>query len=67
MSFVEWRKMARMKRALEKIAEGWSVTDTSIAVGYDSVRSFIVQFRRTFGTTPAHYRRGAGRRTPSGH
>ena len=57
MSFVEWRTMARMKRALERIAEGWSVTDTSIAVGYDSVSSFIVQFRRTFGTTPAHYRR----------
>jgi AraC-like DNA-binding protein len=57
MSFVEWRTMARMKYALEKIADGWSVTDTSIAVGYDSVSSFIVQFRRTFGTTPAHYRR----------
>jgi transcriptional regulator GlxA family with amidase domain len=60
MSFVEWRTMARMKHALEKIADGWSVTDTSIAVGYDSVSSFIVQFRRTFGTTPAHYRRGTG-------
>ena len=58
MSFVEWRTMARMKRALERMAEGWSVTDTSIAVGYDSISSFIVQFRRTFGTTPAHYRRG---------
>ena len=67
MSFVEWRTMARMKRALEQMAEGWSVTDTSIAVGYDSVSSFIVQFRRTFGTTPAHYRRGAGHRTPTGH
>jgi AraC-like DNA-binding protein len=67
MSFVEWRTMARMKRAIEQMAEGWSVTDTSIAVGYDSVSSFIVQFRRTFGTTPAQYRRGTGHRTPIGH
>lgn len=58
MSFVEWRTMARMKCALEKIAQGSSVTDTSIAIGYDSVSSFIVQFRRIFGTTPANYRRG---------
>lgn len=58
MSFVEWRTMARMKCALEKIAKGSSVTDTSIAIGYDSVSSFIVQFRRIFGTTPANYRRG---------
>ncbi len=63
MSFVQWRTMARMKRALEKVAEGWCVTDTSIAVGYDSVSSFILQFRRTFGTTPAHYRRGASKST----
>ena len=61
MSFVEWRTMARMKRALERMAEGCSVTDTSIAVGYDSVSSFIAQFRRTFGTTPAHYRSGASK------
>ena len=61
MSFVEWRTMARMKRALEQMAEGFSVTDTAIAIGYDSVSSFIVQFRRTFGTTPALYRRAAGR------
>lgn len=59
MSFVEWRTMARMKKALEQMARGWSVTDTSVAVGYDSVSSFIVQFRRTFGTTPARYRRDA--------
>jgi AraC-like DNA-binding protein len=58
MSFVEWRTMARMKRAIERMTEGSSVTDTAIAVGYDSVSSFIVQFRRTFGSTPAHYRRG---------
>jgi AraC-like DNA-binding protein len=67
MSFVEWRTMARMKRALEQMAEGWSVTDTSIAVGYDSVSSFISQFRRTFGATPAHYRRGVERLSSMAH
>lgn len=63
MSFVEWRTMARMKRALEQMTEGFSVTETAISIGYDSVSSFIVQFRRTFGTTPALYRRGAGRQS----
>jgi AraC-like DNA-binding protein len=64
MSFVEWRTIARMKRALEQMAEGWLVTDTSIAVGYDSVSSFIAEFRRTFGATPAHYRRRSGHPMP---
>ncbi len=67
MSFVEWRTMARMKRALEHLAEGFSVTDTAIAIGYDSVSSFIVQFHRTFGTTPALYQRSAGRHSSIGY
>lgn len=66
MSFVEWRTMARMRRALEHMAEGFSVTDTALAIGYDSVSSFIVQFRQTFGTTPAAYRR-AGRHSSIGY
>jgi methylphosphotriester-DNA--protein-cysteine methyltransferase len=56
-----------MKRALEQMAEGFSVTETAIAIGYDSVSSFIAQFRRTFGTTPALYRRGADRTSSIGH
>lgn len=44
MSFVEWRTMARMKRALEQMAEGFSVTDTAIAVGYDSVSPLLSNF-----------------------
>jgi hypothetical protein len=38
------QSMARMKRAIEQMAESWSGTDTSIAVGYNNVSSFIVNF-----------------------
>jgi AraC-like DNA-binding protein len=53
MSFVQWRSMARMKRALEMLAGGATVTDTALDLGYDSASSFIALFRRTFGVTPA--------------
>jgi AraC-like DNA-binding protein len=55
ISFVQWRNLARLKRSLEMLAEGQSVTATAISLGYDNVSSFITLFRRTFGTTPSRY------------
>lgn len=64
MSLVKWRTMARMKQAIEMLAEGRAVSDAAIDLGYDSVSSFIAQFRRTFGTTPSrHGARGAASAT----
>jgi AraC-like DNA-binding protein len=57
MSVIEWRAMARMKSSIEQIAGGRSVTDTAMALGFDSVSSFTAQFRRTFAITPSQYRR----------
>jgi len=56
MSVIEWRAMARMKSSIEQMARGRSVTDTAIALGFDSVSSFTAQFRRTFAITPSRYR-----------
>lgn len=56
MSLVAWRTVARMKRAIEMLTDGVSVTTTSFALGYDSVSSFITAFRHRFGVTPARYR-----------
>ena len=39
------------------LAEGNSVTDTAIAVGYESVSAFIQMFRTMLGTTPQTYLR----------
>lgn len=55
MSFVQWRQLARLKRGLEMLADGESVTATALTLGYDSVSSFIALFRRTLGTTPARH------------
>ncbi len=55
MTFGEWRLRLRMIVALEYLARGESVSDTAMAVGYESPSSFIVAFRRYFDTTPARY------------
>jgi len=55
MSLVAWRTVARMKRALELLTDGGSVTATALELGYDSVSSFITAFRQNVGVTPARY------------
>ena len=59
MSFGRWRQQARLFSALEMLAQGKSVTEVAIAVGYDSVSAFIEMFRTMLGTTPQTYFRGS--------
>jgi len=40
MSFGRWRQQARLFAALEMLAQGESVTEAAVAVGYDSVSAF---------------------------
>ncbi|WP_052752536.1 helix-turn-helix domain-containing protein [Tatumella morbirosei] len=51
----QWRQQARMLHALELLFSGQSVTEVSLAVGYDSLSAFIHGFRKTFGITPSRY------------
>jgi len=55
MTFGRWRQQVRLFAALEMLAEGKSVTEAAIAVGYDSVSAFIDRFRATMGSTPQKY------------
>lgn len=55
MSLVQWRIVARMKRALELLAQGDSVNRVAQRLGYDSVSTFIGAFSAQFGTTPGAY------------
>jgi len=55
MTFGRWRQQVRLFRALERLAEGRSVTDVALDVGYDSTSAFIAMFRRALGTTPRQY------------
>lgn len=40
---------------MEQLAYGESVSNVALEVGYESASSFIVAFKRLFGTTPARY------------
>jgi AraC-like DNA-binding protein len=74
MPFGRWRQHARLFAALEMLAQGMSITDVAIAVGYSSVSAFNEIFRAALGTTPQAYfgrgkRRSPGQNdeTPKGH
>ncbi len=55
MSFGAWRQRYRLMIALERLAEGQSVSSVSYAVGYDSPSGFIAAFKAMFGKTPGTY------------
>jgi AraC-like DNA-binding protein len=55
LSFGAWRQRARLLRALQLLADDVTVTQTAIAVGYESTSAFVAAFRRTIGTTPGRY------------
>lgn len=63
MTFGRWRQQARLFAALELLAQGKSVTEAAVAVGYDSVSAFIEMFRNMLGSTPQAYFRS--RRGPA--
>jgi AraC-like DNA-binding protein len=54
----QWRRQMQVLRSLELLADGRSVTDTSLEVGYESVGAFIRAFRQIVGVTPACMRSG---------
>ena len=57
---VSWQKFlhtARMLRAMELLATPEAqVTETALAVGYNSLSAFIRAFTRFTNETPSHYR-----------
>jgi AraC-like DNA-binding protein len=60
LSFGLWRQKVRMLDSIRLLAEGKSVTETALDVGYASVSAFIAAFRQTFGYTPGRLGNGAG-------
>lgn len=50
-----WRRQMQVLRSLELLAEGRSVTETALEVGYESAGAFIRAFRQAVGVTPAVY------------
>lgn len=56
MSFAEWRRRARLLRALGWIAEGRSILSVALDLGYESPSAFSAMFRRELGQPPSHFR-----------
>ena len=56
MSFAEWRRRARLLRALGWIAEGRPMLEVAIELGYDSPSAFSAMFRRELGASPSSFR-----------
>lgn len=51
----QWRRHMQVLRSLELLAEGRSVMETSIAVGYESASAFARSFRQILGVMPTEY------------
>ena len=60
MSFAEWRRRARLLRALGWIAEGRPIIEVALELGYDSPSAFSAMFRRELGAPPSHFREAPG-------
>ena len=58
MSFAEWRRRARLLRALGWIAEGRPILSVALDLGYDSPSAFSAMFRRELGVPPSRFRSG---------
>lgn len=57
LSVGQWRLRRRVVAAIALLAEGRSVTDTALTLGYDSVGAFAQSFRKVTGRAPSAYRR----------
>lgn len=56
-TFTAWRQRVRLLRSLEMLAADMPVTTIALDLGYSTGSAFISLFRKTFGMTPAAYRR----------
>ena len=55
MSYQAWRQQWRLHSAIEKLAEGASVSTVAFALGFASDSAFISFFKQHMGSTPSQY------------
>jgi AraC-like DNA-binding protein len=65
ISFATWRQNVRLLDALARLAEGHSITETALDVGYSSPSAFTAMFHRAFGVAPTQYLTGADQPVPA--
>jgi len=55
LRFTDWAQRMRLSLALDRLAQGQSVTATALDLGYASPSAFCAMFRRTLGSSPGRY------------
>lgn len=55
MTFGQWRQQARLLIAITRIAEGESIANIALDLGYNNQSAFIAMFKKALGKTPAKY------------
>jgi AraC-like DNA-binding protein len=55
LGFAQWRRQCRLLHAVEMLAQGHSVTQVALSVGYGDMSAFARDFKRALGVAPAKY------------
>ncbi len=55
MSLGQWHRRARILAAVSMLAQGQSVTDTALTIGYASPSSFVSAFKSELGSPPREF------------
>ncbi|ACG77865.1 transcriptional regulator, AraC family [Phenylobacterium zucineum HLK1] len=55
LTFTAYRRQVRLRAALIRMAEGQSITQVGLDLGFGSASNFIRAFRAATGVTPARY------------
>lgn len=55
LAFDDWRRLARMRVAMELLASGETVGAVSRMIGYSTPSAFVHAFRQEFGQTPGRF------------
>lgn len=55
MTLGEWRRQARLLKALERLAQGERIIDVAYDSGYASPSAFTAMFKRQFGISPSNF------------
>ena len=65
MTYSQWRTNVRVFRAMIRLAEGATVTETAQRCGWATTSAFIDTFARMMGQTPGVYRSAAAPAPPA--
>jgi methylphosphotriester-DNA--protein-cysteine methyltransferase len=52
ITFARWKQQARLLEAIRRLAEGASVTNVALDLGYESASAFSTMFRRVMRINP---------------